>query len=159
MKDTQSFLESICQNLNLIETKLMTLTNAFLDSNIILYLLDTHTEKSETAEKLIRQQPHINAQVLVEVGNVCNRKHKWTKYEVCDFWYDLMSDCQVSRISEYTLAEAIYLTEKYDFQLFDAIIVSSALEAGCRILYSEDMQHELVVEDRLTIINPFLQAC
>lgn len=137
----------------------MTLSSAFLDSNIILYLLDNQSEKSVTAERLIRQSPHINAQVLVEVGNVCNRKHKWTKYEVCDFWYDLMADCKVSSISEETLADAIYLTEKYDFQLFDAIIVSGALEAGCSILYSEDMQHQMVIEDRLTIINPFFQAC
>jgi predicted nucleic acid-binding protein len=136
----------------------MTLTNAFLDSNIILYLLDTHIEKSKTAEKLIRQNPHINAQVLVEVGNVCNKKHKWTKHEVWELWYNLMSDCQVSCISEHTLAEAIYLTAKYDFQLFDAVIVSGALEAGCSILYSEDMQHKLVVEERLTIINPFLSC-
>lgn len=136
----------------------MTLTNAFLDSNITLYLLDAHTEKSVTAEKLIRQNPHINAQVLVEVGNVCNKKYKWTKHQVCDFWYDLMSDCQVSSISEHILAEAIYLTEKYDFQLFDAIIVSGALEAGCRVLYSEDMHHQLVVEGQLTIINPFLDC-
>lgn len=136
----------------------MTLTNAFLDSNIILYLLDAHTEKSVTAEKLIRQNPHINAQVLVEVGNVCNKKYKWTKHQVCDFWYDLMSDCQVSSISEHILAEAIYLTEKYDFQLFDAIIVSGALEAGCNVLYSEDMHHQLVVEGQLTIINPLLDC-
>lgn len=136
----------------------MTLTNAFLDSNVILYLLDTRLEKSETAEKLIRGNPHINAQVLVEVGNVCNKKLKWTKHEVCDFWYYLMSDCKVSRISEHTIAEAIYLTGRYDFQLFDAIIVSGALEAECSVLYSEDMQHNLLVEDRLTIINPFLNC-
>lgn len=135
----------------------MTLNNVFLDSNIILYLLDAHTEKGKTAGNLLRQGPHINAQVLIEVGNVCNKKYKWTKHEICDFWYFLMADCKVSCLSETLLADAIYLTEKYDFQLFDAIIVSGALEAGCAILYSEDMQHQLVVENKLTIINPFLR--
>lgn len=137
----------------------MTLTNAFLDSNIIIYLIDTHLEKSEIAGQLVGYGSHINAQVLVEIGNVCKRKLKWSKHEVSELWYQLMTDCRVTDITESTIAEAIYLTEKYDFQLFDAIIVSGALEAGCSILYSEDMQHELVVEDRLTIINPFLQAC
>lgn len=136
----------------------MTLTNAFLDSNIILYLFDTHLEKREMAKRLIRQSPYVNAQVLVEVGNVCKKKFKWTKFEVSELWYEMMSDCRVSDISELTLSEAIYLTQKYDFQLFDAVIVSGALEAGCSILYSEDMQHHLVVEERLTIVNPFL-AC
>jgi predicted nucleic acid-binding protein len=40
--------------------------------------------------------------------------------------------------------------------MFDSIIVASALEAGCDILYSEDMQHGQVIEGRLTIQNPFI---
>lgn len=137
----------------------MTLSNTFLDSNIIIYLIDNHKEKHDTAEALIADIPYVNAQVLVEVGNVCQRKLSYTKHDICELWYHLMTHCQLAQITESTMAEAIYLTQKYDFQLFDAIIVSSALEAGCTILYSEDMQHELVVEERLTIISPFLQAC
>jgi predicted nucleic acid-binding protein len=30
------------------------------------------------------------------------------------------------------------------------------LNAGCDILYSEDMQHKMVIEKKLTIINPFI---
>jgi predicted nucleic acid-binding protein len=45
---------------------------------------------------------------------------------------------------------------RYDFQVFDAIIVASALESGCQTLYSEDMQHEMKVSKQLSIINPFL---
>lgn len=35
--------------------------------------------------------------------------------------------------------------------------VASALEAGCKILYSEDLQNEQIVENQLLIINPFLR--
>jgi predicted nucleic acid-binding protein len=52
------------------------------------------------------------------------------------------------------MAESII--EKYDLQLFDAIIVSAALQAGCTILYSKDMHHGLVINNTLTIINPFI---
>ena len=31
-----------------------------------------------------------------------------------------------------------------------------ALEADCHILYSEDLHHGLVVENRMKIINPFI---
>ncbi len=136
----------------------MILSKIFLDSNIIIYLVDNLHEKHDTAEMLLAEIPYINAQVLVEVGNVCKRKLCYTKHEVCELWYKLMSHCQLASIEENTIAEAIYLTQRYDFQLFDAIIVSSALEAGCTILFSEDMQHQLVVEGKLTIINPFI-AC
>jgi hypothetical protein len=34
--------------------------------------------------------------------------------------------------------------------------ISHALETGCSILYSEDMQHGLLVERQLKIVNPFI---
>ncbi|GAB3936640.1 hypothetical protein GCM10028827_40020 [Mucilaginibacter myungsuensis] len=64
--------------------------------------------------------------------------------------------CQLanSELKAYRLAES--LIRKYQFQMFDAIIVAFALEAGCTTLYSEDMQHGLLVEKQLKIINPFI---
>jgi len=47
------------------------------------------------------------------------------------------------------------LVKKYDFQVFDAIIIASALESGCKTLYSEDMHNGLLIESQLEIINPF----
>ena len=54
------------------------------------------------------------------------------------------------------IAEQIML--KYDFQIFDSIIVASALEANCAILYSEDMQHNQIMERTLTIKFPTSEA-
>jgi predicted nucleic acid-binding protein len=50
----------------------------------------------------------------------------------------------------------IYRT-KYHFSFWDSLIVASAIEAGCRILYTEDMQHQQHLEDKdLMLLNPFL---
>jgi predicted nucleic acid-binding protein len=43
----------------------------------------------------------------------------------------------------------------YSLQFYDALIIATALEHGCHTLITEDMQHGLVVEERLTINNPF----
>ncbi len=43
-----------------------------------------------------------------------------------------------------------------NLQVFDSKIIAAALVAGCSILYSEDMQNGLVIDNRLTIVNPFL---
>jgi predicted nucleic acid-binding protein len=37
----------------------------------------------------------------------------------------------------------------------DLLIVATAIESGCSILYSEDMQHNQNIENKLVIINPF----
>jgi len=35
------------------------------------------------------------------------------------------------------------------------MILATALENGCNIVFSEDMQHNQMIENQLTIINPF----
>lgn len=52
---------------------------------------------------------------------------------------------------------AKFLMLRYDFQLFDSIIVSDAILNNCNILYTEDMCTNLLVEKKLKIINPFVK--
>ena len=54
-----------------------------------------------------------------------------------------------------THTEALAIAEKYGYTVYDALIVASALEARCTILYSEDMQDGHVIDGKLTIRNPF----
>ena len=72
---------------------------------------------------------------------------------MCAEW---LENCQIQSVSLSTIKLAYHLIQRYDFQLFDSIIVASALEAECDILYSEDLHHGLIVEDKLTILNPFI---
>ncbi len=44
---------------------------------------------------------------------------------------------------------------KYRFSYYDSLIVASALENDCSILYTEDMQNGQLIEDKLRIVNPF----
>ena len=48
------------------------------------------------------------------------------------------------------------MKEKYKLQYYDSLILSTVLENGCTVLYSEDMQHKQINENQLTIINPFI---
>jgi predicted nucleic acid-binding protein len=61
----------------------------------------------------------------------------------------------IEPISVETLSLAERVVLEYELQMSDSVIVASAWESGCDILYSEDMRHDLLVFDRLRIINPF----
>ena len=50
---------------------------------------------------------------------------------------------------------AMDIKKRYRFSYWDSLIIASALENSCSIIYSEDMQHCQVIEDNLKIINPF----
>jgi len=68
-------------------------------------------------------------------------------------------DCaDVVALDEATINQAAIVAIRYQLSHWDALIVASALISGCETLYSEDLQHLQVIDDRLTIINPFLAA-
>jgi predicted nucleic acid-binding protein len=134
----------------------MTMNRSFIDSNIVLYLFDEDDRKRTIASEILLTQPCISAQVLTETANVCKRQFKFTKEQVLKLWLDLITDCQLVSTDDNTFIKGVNLTKQYDFQVFDALIVASALQAKCTILYSEDMQHKMIIEKSLTIINPFI---
>ena len=50
------------------------------------------------------------------------------------------------------------MAERHGLSIYDAMIVASALHAGCDRLWTEDMQHGMKIEGRLRIANPFHRA-
>lgn len=64
------------------------------------------------------------------------------------------SVCTVNALDAETHDLALVLIERYKFVLFDGLAVAAALVAGSRLLYTEDLQHDRMV-DGLRIHNPF----
>jgi predicted nucleic acid-binding protein len=48
------------------------------------------------------------------------------------------------------------LRRSYAVSFWDSLVIASALQAQVSVLYSEDLQHEQVIDGRLRIINPFV---
>jgi predicted nucleic acid-binding protein len=68
---------------------------------------------------------------------------------------DFHDSCAVVELSSDTLLSASDLRTKYRFSFWDGLIIASALFANVSVFYSEDMQDNLIVEQQLTILNPF----
>jgi len=64
----------------------------------------------------------------------------------------------VSLIDMGTISQALSISKLFKYAYFDSLIIASALENSCKILYSEDMQHGQVLEKKLTILNPYLSC-
>jgi predicted nucleic acid-binding protein len=129
-----------------------------LDTNILVYLhdIDTGSPKRRIAYGLIADNPYISAQVTSEYLNVCLKKLKMPKHDALDSLMNWLPFCNLTAFNNDIYIKAQSLIKKYQFQLFDSIIIASAIESGCSVLFSEDMQHNLVVEKTLRIVNPFI---
>ena len=129
---------------------------AFIDSNVVLYLLSADAVKADRAEEVIADGGLISVQVLNEVTSVARRKLGMTWDETNEMLAGLRAVCSVESLTTQTHDTGRRLAERYGLSVYDAMIASSALLAGCSRLYSEDMQHGLVMDGRLQICNPFL---
>ncbi len=129
--------------------------SAFLDTNVLLYLLSSDTAKADRAEKLVAASSVVSVQVLNEFVAVARRKLRMAWPEIAEVTSTLQQLCLVEPVTLEIHNEARRLAEAHQLAWYDAVIVSAALEARCSTLYSEDMQHGMRIEKSLTIRNPF----
>jgi predicted nucleic acid-binding protein len=127
----------------------------FFDTNVVLHLLSGDAVKADRAEELLATGGMISVQVLNEFASVASRKLRLSWPEIRDVLAPIRVICPVVPLSVDTHDRALLLVERYGLSLYDALIVAAALLAGCKTLYSEDMQHGQVIERQLTISNPF----
>ncbi len=127
-----------------------------LDTNILIYLYGENEEKRSISELLLAENPLIASQVVSEFINVSKRLLKLPKAELLHLVRRVFLNCKIANFTDVTLLMAEELAGRYNFQVFDAIIVASAIENECNILYSEDMQHNLIIDKKLKIVNPYL---
>lgn len=128
---------------------------AFLDSNVMLYLLSEDSAKADATEGLLKAGPVISVQVLNEVTHVCVRKLKMAWDEVAQFLDLIRSFCKVVPLTVEVHDRARHIAQRYQLSFYDACIVSAAIGAGCITLYSEDMNHGQTFEESLSLRNPF----
>ena len=63
----------------------------------------------------------------------------------------------VVSLDENVLLKASDLRSRYSLSFWDSMIVAAAVEASCAVLYSEDMQDGLLVDQSLRIVNPLVE--
>ena len=127
----------------------------FIDSNILLNLFSADQKRKEFASSLFNKEHIISTQVVNENVSVCIRKLNLSKNEAFSHGTFLMNNFILVQIARATIENAFTISNKYGYNFWDSLILSSALEDECDIIYSEDMQNGQIIEDNLKIVNPF----
>ncbi len=135
----------------------------FLDTNIFVYSLDpVDPRKARVAEELVTRGVGsrlglISYQVVQEFMNVSLRQFRatMTVTELELYFFKVLLPMMTIPSSSGLFLEALRLKRADQIAWYDSLIVAAAIQGGCEILYSEDMQHGRRFGD-LVIQNPFL---
>jgi predicted nucleic acid-binding protein len=130
-------------------------SKVFLDSNILLYLIDKDGTKKERVQQLLRPDFFISTQVISENINVCLKKLKLSKETSFQHAKGLLDRFIVLTIEKRTISLCLEISTKYQLSYWDSLIIATAIEGNCDLLYSEDLQHNLSINKKITIINSF----
>jgi predicted nucleic acid-binding protein len=128
---------------------------SFFDTNVLIYIASNDPMKADQAEAIVGSGGAISVQVLNELANVARRKMRMSWQDTHAFLSLLRGLLTVHSVTVETHDTGLALAERYNLSIFDAMIVASALDADCDTLWSEDMQHGMMLDGRLRIVNPF----
>lgn len=124
----------------------------------MIYSVSLEDPRAAIAEKLLAEGGYISVQVLNEFAAVARRKLDMSWEDIRDALAAVRVLCEPAiPLSTKTHEAALEIASQYGYQIYDALILASALDAQCDVLYTEDMQNGQKI-GTVTIRNPFVAA-
>lgn len=139
----------------------MTAAKVFVDTNVWVYAHLSSPDDGRHDRALRRLQTEqdmvISPQVVAEYYSVMLRNAR------PDAWIQanlraIFARTRLQPANAAVLNTALALRNRYGFSFWDCQIAAAALEAGCELLLSEDLQDGQVLGERLRVVNPLVSA-
>lgn len=129
----------------------------FFDTNIIIYgYSSTEPAKKKIILNLTSSvNSVISTQVIQEFSNILHKKFSLDWNKILNAINEIAENSFVVVNNYKTITHACEIADKYQYSFYDSLIISAALDVKCKILYSEDLQHKQLIENKMRIINPF----
>jgi len=137
--------------------KRMSVERAFIDTNVIVYLLSGDRAKADRAEAVVAGGGVVSVQVLNEFVSVARRKLALGWPEVREVLRAVRANCTVAALTAEIHDRALAVAETTGIHIYDAAIVAAAGANGCTLLYTEDLTHGQRIGG-VRVANPFKPA-
>ena len=135
-------------------------SRVFIDTNIIIYAhIKNEIDKHSIALTLLKDtlkgtRIWISTQILSEFYSALN-KNKIGHDKIVGFINTMTQQMNVCPVTLDIVEKALSIKDKYQLSYWDSLMLSAALECECDEVFTEDLQHKQVINNKLTIINPF----
>jgi len=132
----------------------------FVDTNVWLYafIAGSDAAKSKTARQLLQdKEPSllVSSQVINEVCVNLLKKTRIREAETRELIRSFYRRYPVVLLDEAVQVGASELRGRFSLSFWDSLILAAAIHGGASIVYSEDLQADLQVNEGLVVRNPF----
>jgi predicted nucleic acid-binding protein len=133
-----------------------------LDTNVLVYAEGVNGRPMQERaraiiDQLVPESTLLPVQALGELYGVLIRKAGRSRAKARDAVLDWGDTFPLIETSSSVLLQAMELAAGHRLAFWDAIMLSAAADAGCRVLLSEDLQDGFTWSG-VTVINPFAAA-
>ena len=132
---------------------------SFFDTNVLIYADDKASPaKQRKALDLVAEHRRartgvVSLQVLQEYFVTATRKLR-VEAAIARRKVELLSEFDVASPDVADILAAIDLHRLHGFSFWDSLILRAAKQAGCSVLFSEDLQNAREI-DGVQVVNPF----
>lgn len=131
-----------------------------IDTNLWVYLYAKNPDnKYRKVRELIDNHFDsiiISTQILGELYNVLTKKKLIDQEAAKQIILENSLNFQVVEIDLIKVVTALDINSRYGYSYWDSLVIATALNYDCSIIYSEDMQHNQFIENKTRIVNPLL---
>lgn len=132
-----------------------------LDTNVVIYAAGYNDRSRAERALAVRrglgpERTVIATQVIGEFYYALVTKLKLDRLNAAKACEALSRSAMIRSADHAVFEEALEVGSRHRLQFWDALILCTTAEAGCRALISEDMQHGFVHRG-VTVINPFAE--
>lgn len=130
--------------------------NPTFDTNVLIYAFGkVDDSRKQIAKEIIAKCNIISLQVVNETVCVLLKKFKFQPDELEKVIEFIRRKFIITDLNIHTLDQTLKIAAQYGFSFWDSMMIASAINNHCSVLYSEDLHHSQIIEGKLHIINPF----
>jgi predicted nucleic acid-binding protein len=129
----------------------------FIDTNLLIYYVSDNASRKDVVKDLLVDNENIiiSSQVITEFVAVTVTKKILSFDDSVKYAKEFLNLFYLELIDNEVILLSFKISEQYKYSIWDSLIMASALESNCSVLYTEDFQHGQIIDKKLKIINPF----
>jgi len=128
-----------------------------LDTSVAIYAFTSVDERAAIANIVLGRADFISVQLLNEFANATLRKQGRSWAEVRGALNRIRRAVpRILSLDDAIHTEGLRIAERYRLSIYDAMMLAAALSGGARTFYSEDMQHGMMIDETLRVVDPFI---